>query len=186
MDSGLSKLILEMLVILHSAPRATPCKTILNEQLITQIASGDFIWEVGFAVTILYGSCWFYYASAVFLAISDVGIVECVDVDSQSTGVFRQIGRARHIAVAEATGIVVAHLSLIVSIVVVGQSHTLDRVVGGIKFAEDSQQFVGYQLVANHLAHMYAPLKIVVRYAQVSQVAATDIRIVVPGLALHG
>ena len=75
MASVLSKLILEMLVILHSAPGATPCKTILHKKLVAQIAGGNFIWEVGLSVTILYGSCWFYYAAAVFLAISDVGIV---------------------------------------------------------------------------------------------------------------
>ena len=91
MASALSKLLFEMLIILHSAPGATPCKTILHKKLGAQIAGGDFIWEVSLSVTILYGSCRFYYAAAVFLAISDVGIVQSVDVDSQSASVFRQI-----------------------------------------------------------------------------------------------
>ena len=72
------------------------------------------------------------------------------------------------------------------SIIVVGQTHALDGVVGGIQLAEDGEQLLGYEFVADELANMCAAFEVVVRNAQVAQVGAADIRVIVPSLALHG
>ena len=58
--------------------------------------------------------------------------------------------------------------------------------MGLVQLAEYGQQLIGYQLVTNHLAHMGASFQIYMRNPQVAQVATLDVRIIVPGFALHG
>ena len=41
-----------MLIVLHGSPSAAPAEAVLDEQLIAQISSSDFIREIGLAVNV--------------------------------------------------------------------------------------------------------------------------------------
>ena len=88
-------------------------------------------------------------------------------------------------AITEATGVVVAHLELVVGIVLIGQTDALDGVVGAIELAEDGEQLVGDELIAYQFALMGLLIVIPMEHAQIAQVGTLDVGIGHIGLALH-
>lgn len=71
-----------MLVILHGAPGATPCETVLDEELITEIVGGDLIAEVLLAIDIRQTCGGLNYSMTIFLTVPNIRIVKWIDVDS--------------------------------------------------------------------------------------------------------
>ena len=86
--------------------------------------------------------------------------------------------------------LVLAHIKSYTHTVVV-LTQVTHRFEGGVaadgsNHLEDGEQLLGYEFVADELANMCAAFEVVVRNAQVAQVGAADIRVIVPSLALHG
>ena len=73
-----------MLIILNTAPGATPCKAVLYKQAVAQIASGYLVRISGIAIGIRLGGGGLNNLVAVFLAIPYVRIIERIDIDGQS------------------------------------------------------------------------------------------------------
>ena len=79
---------LKMLVVLAGGPVATPLEACLGEKLEAEVIVGDLVGEVPRAVAVGLASGGLDEQCAVVEGL-DVGVVERVDVDGQSTGVFR-------------------------------------------------------------------------------------------------
>jgi hypothetical protein len=92
---------------------------------------------------------------------------------------------ARDSTVAETTAIVVTHLLLVISIVVVCQTYSLNRVVLAVKFHEDANKLFCDETVADHLSMMSLSVVVPMHQSQVTQVAATYDIIWLPGFPLH-
>ena len=87
--------------------------------------------------------------------------------------------------ITETAGIVVAHLELVVGIVFIGQSHALDGVVGVVELAEDGDEFVGNQPVADQLALVGLLIVIPMEYPDIAEVIALDMGIFYIRFPLH-
>ena len=173
-----------MLVVLEGAPGAAPGEAVLEEEPVAEVAGFYLISERARAVGIGLAVGGLYVLGAV-LTVAHVGIIAGVDVDGEATGVIGELLRVGHVAVAEAAGVVVAHLSLVVGIVVVGQPDALDGVVVGVELAEDGNEFVGNELVADELALVRTVVVVPVEHTEVSEIGAGDMGILDVGLALH-
>ena len=173
-----------MLVVLEGVPGAAPGEAMPEEETVAEVARLYFITERARAVGIGLAVGGLYVLRAV-LAVAHVGIVAGIDVDGETPGVIGELLRVGHVAVAEAAGVVVAHLPLVVGIVVVGQSDALDGVVAGVELTEDGDELVGNQFVADELALVRLVVVVPVAHTDVSEVAAGDMGIVDVGLALH-
>ena len=173
-----------MLVILHRAPGAAPGEAVFEEELVTEVAGFYLIAVVLGAVGVRLAVRGVDNLGAV-LAVTDVRIIEGVDVDGEASGVIGELLRIGHVAVAKAAGVVVLHLSFVVGIVVVGQADALDGVVGVVELAEDGDELVGNQAVTDELALVGLVVVVPMEKLQVSEVGALDMRILVVGLALH-
>ena len=142
-----------MLVILHGAPSAAPSEAVLEEEAVEKITLYNLITILLAAVGIGTGRGRLDDLRAV-LGVTDVGIIKGIDIDGETTGMIREMLGAGDGAITEATGVVVAHLELIVGIVLIGQADALDGVVGAIELAEDGEQLVGDELIAYQFALM--------------------------------
>ena len=177
-------MVFEVLVVFLRAPGTTPAEAVLEEEAVAEVA---FLYLVAIAlaaVGIGLACGGFYYLTASFV-VTDVGVVEGIDVDSETTGVVGQLLSTRDGAITETAGVVGAHLALVVGIVVVGQTDALDGVVGLVELTEDGQQLGGYQTVTDEFALMGLIVVVPMEHAQVAQVAALDIGIGHVGLSLH-
>ena len=174
----------EVLVVFHGAPGATPGEAMFDEQAVTEVAFFDLVAVLFATVGIRLGVGRFDDLTAV-LTIADIGIVERVDVDGKTTGVIGKFLRTGDGAITETTGVVIAHLSLIVGIILISQTDMLDRVVGFVKLTEDGEQLVSYQTVAHKFALMGLLVVVPMEHTQIAQVATADVGIVYIRLALH-
>ena len=177
-------MVFEVLVVFLRAPGTTPAEAVLEEEAVAEVA---FLYLVAIAlaaVGIGFACGGFYYLTASFV-VTDVGVVEGIDVDGETTCVVGQLLSARDGAITETAGVVGAHLALVVGIVVVGQTDALDGVVGLVELTEDGQQLGGYQTVTDEFALMGLIVVVPMEHPQVAQVAALDIGIGHVGLSLH-
>ena len=173
-----------MLIVLARLPVTTPRKAGLGEETVAEVASVYLIGKRLGAVAVLRGGGRLYKAFTIGPHLI-IGIVEGVDIDSQPAGMFRQLGGTGNGAIAEARRVVVTHLPFIVSIIDIGQHHTLNRILRIIELTQDAYHAVGNAFVAHHLAHMYLLVVVPVQHADMAQVVALDIRVLLIGLALH-
>ena len=95
---------------------------------MTEVAFDDLIFEIFRAVAVRNGCCGFHYLFAI-LPCSHVRIIERVDVNGKPSGVLGKMFATRDHSITKTTGVVVAHLSFVVSIIVISQTYPLDRVV---------------------------------------------------------
>ena len=98
---------------------------------MTKITFFYFIAELFLTVGIGLAICGLNNPSAI-LAIADVRIVACVDVDGQTSGMIGKHVAAGYLAITETAGVVVAHLAFVIGIIFIRQTHLLNRVVVGI------------------------------------------------------
>ena len=75
-----------MLIVLHGAPSSAPAEAVLDEQLIAQIRSSDFIRVIGLAINVRLACCGLYYLVTILLTIFYIRIIERIDIDGQSAG----------------------------------------------------------------------------------------------------
>ena len=75
-----------MLIVLHGAPGSAPAEAVLDEQLIAQIRSSDFIRVIGLAINVRLTCGRLYYLGTILLTIFYIRIIERIDIDGQSTG----------------------------------------------------------------------------------------------------
>lgn len=75
-----------MLIVLQGAPGSAPAEAVLDEQLIAQIRSSDFIRVIGLAINVRLACCGLYYLMTILLTIPYIGVIERIDIDGQSTG----------------------------------------------------------------------------------------------------
>ena len=127
----------------------------------------NLVGEVPRAVAIVGGGGGLDEARAVVAAFI-IRIVEGVDVDGQSPGMFRQLAAACYGTIAERRRVVVAHLGLVVGIIDIGQEHALDRVLGIEELTQDTDHAVGNLLVYYHLAHVHLVVVVPVQGADVA------------------
>lgn len=173
-----------MLVVFDTVPGAAPDEAVLCEETVAEVALHNLVGkvsgtvDVGLAIGGLDNHC------AVF-PVTDVGVVERVDVYCQSSGMIGEFFGAGHRAVAKAAGVVVAHLAFVVGIVFIWQAHALDRVVVLVELTEDIDELFGNELVADHLTMTSLTVLIPVQQSQVSQVGAFYVGILHIGLTLH-
>ena len=118
----------KVLIIFPCFPIAAPIEAGLGKEFEAEVVVVNLVGEVPRAVTVGLASGRLDKERAVAERL-DVGVVERVDVDGQSTGMLREIVGGSNVAIAEARGIVVAHLRLVVSIIDIGQQHPLDGVL---------------------------------------------------------
>ena len=173
-----------MLIVLAGGPVTAPFETSLGEELEAEVLVGDLVGEVPRAVAVGFACGGLDEECAVSKGL-DVGVVERVDVDRQSTGMLREGGGGSDVAVTEARRVVVAHLGLVVGIVDIGQQHPLDGVLRIEKLAQDGDHAVGNLHVAHHLAHVHLVVVVPVQCPHMTQVIATDVGVLLEGLALH-
>ena len=80
-------MIFEVLVVFHGAPAASPGEAVLDEKAVAEIAFLDFV-AIGFTtIGVGFGVGGFNDLTAV-LAITDIGVIEWVDVDGEASGMF--------------------------------------------------------------------------------------------------
>jgi hypothetical protein len=91
----------EVLEVLARRPVASPLESFLDEELVAEVVVVYLVGEAFGAVAILHGCGGLHIASAVF-AVFVVGVVEGVDVDSQSACVLREFAGAADGTIAEA------------------------------------------------------------------------------------
>ena len=173
-----------MLVVLAGGPVTTPLEAGLGEELEAEVVVGDLVGEVPRTVAVGLAGGGLDEQRAVSKGL-DVGVVERVDIDSQSSGMLREIVGGGDVAVAEARRVVVAHLCLIIGIIHIGQQHALDGVLRIKQLAQDGDQAVGNHLVAHHLTHVHLVVVVPVQCPHMAQVVAADVGILLEGLALH-
>ena len=176
--------VFEVLVVFHGAPGAAPDEAVFDEQAVAEVAFIDLVAELLAAVGIGLAVGGFYDPAAI-LRMADIGIVERIDVDGEAAGVIGELLRTRDDTITEAAGVVVAHLTLIVGIILISQADALDRVVGLVQLTEDGEQLVGDQTVADDFSLMGLMVVVPMEHAQIAQVATADVGIVDIGLALH-
>jgi hypothetical protein len=75
-----------VLIVLHGAPSSAPAEAVLDEQLIAQIRSSNFIRVIGLAINVRLTCGRLYYLMTVFPTIPYIGVIERIDIDGQSTG----------------------------------------------------------------------------------------------------
>ena len=80
-----------MLVVFHGAPGAAPDEAVLDEELVAEIIGGDLVTEVLLAIDIRQARGGLDDAMTVFLTITDVRVVEGIDIDGQAVGMLRQV-----------------------------------------------------------------------------------------------
>ena len=177
-------MVFEVLVVFHGAPGAAPDEAVFDEQTVAEVAFIDLVAELLAAVGIGLAVGGFNDPTAI-LRMADIGIVERIDVDGEAAGVIGERLRTRDGAITEPAGVVVAHLTLSVGIILISQADALDRVVGLVELAEDSEQLVGYQPIADDFSLMGLMVVVPMEHAQIAQVATADVGIVDIGLALH-
>ena len=174
-----------MLVVLHGAPGAAPSEAMFDEELVAEIIGGDLVTEVFLAIDIRQARGGLDDAMTVFLTITDVRVVEGIDVDGQAVGMLRQVLGVGHDTIVEAAGVVGAHLALVVAIVVVGQGDLLDGITRLVELTEDREELGGNQFVADEFALMGASVVVIMAYAEIAQVGALDMGVGVIAAALH-
>ena len=174
----------EVLVVFHGAPGAAPDEAVFDEQAVAEVAFIDLVTELLAAVGIGLAVGGLNDPAAI-LRMADIGIVERVDVDGEAAGVIGELLRTRDDTITEAAGVIVAHLTLIVGIVLISQADALDRVVGLVQLTEDGEQLVGDQTVADDFSLMGLTVVVPMEHAQIAQVATADVGIVDIALALH-
>ena len=146
---------------------------------------GDLITEILLTIGIRHASGRLYDAVTVFLTITDIRVVQGVDVDGQAVGMLRQMLGVGHDTIVEAAGVVGAHLAFVVAIVVVGQGDLLDGITRLVELTEDREELGGNQLVADEFALMGASVVVIMAYAEIAQVGALDMGVGVIAAALH-
>ena len=125
-----------MLPVFHGPPRSTPFKAMLQKKAIQKVTLHNFIRKGFTAIHIFDGRCWFHNATPV-LACPYIGIIERVDINSHAHGMLRKFSRTRYLPIAETGGVIIAHGTLVICLVVIYQTDMLDGVFLTIEFAED-------------------------------------------------
>ena len=158
-----------MLVVLTRSPVTAPLEACLSKETEAEVFVVNLIGEVPRAVAICLGSGGLDEPRTV-IKIPIIGVVKRIDINGQSTGMLRQLGRAGYGAVAEARRVVVAHLCLVVGIIDIRQQHPLNRVLCIEELVQDVHHALGNLLVAHHLAHVHLIVVVPVQGADVAQV----------------
>jgi hypothetical protein len=114
-----------------------------------------------------------------------VWVIERVDVYGQAAGMIGEVLAAGDPTEAEATGVVVSHLALVIGIIVISQAYPLDRVVLAVEFHENTDEPAGDKAVADHLPVMSLTVIVPVQQFRVTEVFAPNDIIRLIGLALH-
>ena len=140
-----------MLIVLTTAPGTTPLETMLDKEPVTQVALLQLIIKSAVTVNVSAGGCRLDEEGAIGPTL-DIRVIEGIDVDRHATAMSRHMTAASYAAITEATGIVSAHRTLIVGMVLVNKNHTPYGVTGLVELAEDGKQVVGNTAVAHHLA----------------------------------
>ena len=178
-------LFLEMLVVFHGAPGAAPAEAVLDEEAVAGVGGvdeGDGHLAAGGAVGgVGLGIGGFHLA----VVEVDVGVVEGIDVDGESLGVFGELGGARDDAEVEAGGVVGCHAALVVAIVVVDEGDALDFVALLVELTEDVEEVGSYGFVADDLAQLSAAVDVAMQHTEVAQGGAWNGAVLLVGLALH-
>ena len=89
-----------MLVVLAGGPVTAPLETGLGEELEAEVVVGDLVGEVPRAVAVRFAGGGLDEQRTVVEGL-DVGVVERVDIDGQSTGMLREVVGGSDVAVAE-------------------------------------------------------------------------------------
>ena len=100
----------------------------------------------------------------------DQWIVERIDVDGHAGAMLRQPPHPRSWAEIEGRRVVGTHGGFIVGIVFVYQDHALNGVLGAMQLTENSQQIIGYVLVADEFALQFLSFLIIMQHLQVTQI----------------
>ena len=83
----------KMLIVFTCGPVAAPFESGLGEEAKAEVVMINLVGEIPVAVTIDFG-CGGLNEECAIIALFIVRVVERVDVDGQSTGMFRQVGAA--------------------------------------------------------------------------------------------
>ena len=157
-----------MLVVLHSAPSATPAEAVGCEELVGLVGMGDLMVERGVAVGVARGSGGLDAAAPPNGA--HAGIVERVEVDGASEGVFGEPRLSLHLAVAEAARVVGPHGPLVVGPEVVDEPDALNGIACVVELPEDLRCLSGDGLVADQFAKADAAVETIVEHLDIAQV----------------
>lgn len=180
----LYSLTFKVLIVLERAPRTAPRKAVLDEQPVAQIALVDHVSLPAVAADVFPRRGRLYRGGAVG-QLPDAGVIERVDVDSQSLGVLREFLGAGNGAVVEAAGVVGPHRAFVVGIIVVNQPHPLYRIFVFVQLLKDFLQVVGNHFITHNLADADVAQSVVVRQLQVAQLGAGNGAAILIRLALH-
>ena len=151
---------------------------------MAEVTLDYLILEILMTVAPRCGRLWLYNACAVFLYFH-VRIIKRIDIYGESAGMIGQVLATWHAAVTETAGVVVAHLSFIVSIILVGQTYPLDRVVLTVQFHEDTDELLSDEPVTDHFSVVSLTVVIPMHQPQVTEVTVADDIVWAPRLSLH-
>ena len=158
----------KVLVVLQGVPVASPSESVLHKQAVAEVAALQLVGRCLATIGIACAGSRLYDGHAAFLP--DAGIVERVDVYGHSQGVLGQPFAARHLAEAEAGGVVGRHRALVVSIIVIDECHALYGVAGFVETAEDVEQVRRYGFVAHQLTLLRMSVGIAMKHTEKAQV----------------
>ena len=79
--------VFEVLIVFHRAPAAAPGEAVFDKEAVAEIAFLDFV-AIGLATVGIGLGVGGLDNLTTILAIADIGVVERVDVDGETTGVF--------------------------------------------------------------------------------------------------
>ena len=97
-----------MLVVFHVVPVAAPGKAVLFKKAVTQVIFIDFIGECFAAIRIFFSGGG-GHIDTVVPVLSDIGIVQRIDVNGQPVGMPGETGGAGHHPIVKTGGVVVLH-----------------------------------------------------------------------------
>ena len=108
-----------MLEVLARCPVTAPLEAGISEETEAEVVVGDLIGEVPCAVAVGLGSGGLNEAGAIG-TILVIGVIECVDINGQATGMLRELDCTSDGTITEARRVVVTHLCFVVGIIHVG------------------------------------------------------------------
>lgn len=159
---------LEMLVVLHATPAATPAETVRFERLFAKVVVIDFVGKLFASVNVVGGR------GRTDARAFDTGVLQWVDVDGHTEGMLRESPRTGYGAVVEARTVVGLHRDFVGGVEVVHQSDTIDGISLCKQGPEDAEQVVGDGLVAHHLALLDATIEVVMIKGEVTELVKAD------------
>lgn len=167
-DYGLfRRFFLEVLVVFHRFPVASPDESAGDEKPVAEVAFRQPVGRRFGAVGVRSGGRRFHHRRF-RIKTAHVRIVERIDIYCQATAMVGEFPCPRHIAEIEGRGVVGGHGGLVVGPVVVYQGHALYGITGVEKLAENIEQVAAYLFIADYFAKEYTAFGIGMEHFEIT------------------